>query len=459
MLIAERNQVNYDNITVSVWMKTSSYGALVSNRYNSGGYGTWYTLFSNIIEIGDNTYGGYRYLTFNTPTTDGLWHHIAYTKNGINHAIYVDGFLDQSFTSNANISKNQPFYIGKGSWTMSDDDFFEDGFAGIIDEVQIYNRALSADEIALFCTPPPPSQPSNPSPSNTATGIRITTDLSWTAGSYTTSHDVYFGTVNPPPFVVNQTATTYDTGTMDNNTTYYWRIDEKNASGTTAGNVWSFTTELDPNLPVAWWKFDEGTGTTTYDSTGHNYIGTITAAIWLIDVNRGWCLTFDSSGDYVTVPDTAALDMSSAITIAAWLKPTNFGNYYFIVTKQPSGTAGSSYPGNYEFRTEASTGRLNFLHQTSSGTTYSTYTSSSGLTAGIWQSVVVTLGSGQVNFYINVLSAGTTAQSGTFGILNNEPVRIGKRKDSSSYFNGSIDDVRIYDRALSAAEVALLYAE
>jgi hypothetical protein len=88
----------------------------------------------------------------------------------------------------------------------------------------------------------PPGQASSPSPANSATNVSITADLSWTAGSGATSHDVYFGTSSPGTFRGNQTSTTYDTGTMSNNTTYYWRIDEKNASGTTTGSVWSFTT-------------------------------------------------------------------------------------------------------------------------------------------------------------------------------------------------------------------------
>jgi hypothetical protein len=92
-------------------------------------------------------------------------------------------------------------------------------------------------------TPNPPGQASSPSPANGATSVGVTTDLSWTAGSGATSHDVYFGTAATPPLIGNQTATTYDTGTMANSTTYYWRINEKNASGTTTGVVWSFTTQ------------------------------------------------------------------------------------------------------------------------------------------------------------------------------------------------------------------------
>jgi hypothetical protein len=113
--------------------------------------------------------------------------------------------------------------------------------------------------------PPPPGQASNPTPADAATNVSLTQDLSWTAGSDAASHDVYFGTVNPPPFKVNQTATTYDTGTMTANTTYYWRIDEKNVSGTTAGEVWGFTTTsvLPPPMFVAAGAVASGTGAIT----------------------------------------------------------------------------------------------------------------------------------------------------------------------------------------------------
>ena len=137
---------NYDNITVSAWMQTSTNGVLVSNRDSAGSYGTWYTLLSTRIEIGDNSQGGYRSVTFITPTLNGTWHHVVYTKNGTNHTIYVDGSLDQQFTSNADISQNSPLFIGK-RWTRSNDPSW---FNGIIDDVRIYNRDLSAEEAELL---------------------------------------------------------------------------------------------------------------------------------------------------------------------------------------------------------------------------------------------------------------------------------------------------------------------
>ncbi|MHC4396765.1 MAG: fibronectin type III domain-containing protein [Planctomycetota bacterium] len=112
-----------------------------------------------------------------------------------------------------------------------------------IDEVDA--QGTTTGNVWNFTTeaaPSPPGQASSPGPADSATDVSINADLSWTAGSGATSHDVYFGTTSPGTYQGNQTATTYDAGTMAESTTYYWRIDEINAVGTTTGNVWSFTT-------------------------------------------------------------------------------------------------------------------------------------------------------------------------------------------------------------------------
>lgn len=86
---------------------------------------------------------------------------------------------------------------------------------------------------------------SNPSPANGATNVPTTgTILSWTGDPLATSRNVYFGTSNPPAYIGNQTATTYNPGTLALNTTYYWRIDEvEDPNHINTGNVWSFTTQ------------------------------------------------------------------------------------------------------------------------------------------------------------------------------------------------------------------------
>jgi len=117
----------------------------------------------------------------------------------------------------------------------------------------------TGDVWSFTTVPPLPGKATNPNPGNGTTDISINADLSWTAGSYADSHDVYFGTDSTPDsseFQGNQPGTTYDPGTLSNSTTYYWRIDEKNATGTTTGDVWSFTTappDTTPPTPAPSW--------------------------------------------------------------------------------------------------------------------------------------------------------------------------------------------------------------
>lgn len=87
-----------------------------------------------------------------------------------------------------------------------------------------------------------PTKATNPSPGSSCRNIRVDKDLDWTPGSGTTSYDVYFGTLYPSSFIGNQADDLYDPGILTYDTTYYWRIDGVNTSGTTRGDDWSFTT-------------------------------------------------------------------------------------------------------------------------------------------------------------------------------------------------------------------------
>jgi hypothetical protein len=91
-----------------------------------------------------------------------------------------------------------------------------------------------------------------PQPADGTTDITIAhMTLTWAAGAEAESHVVYFGTDNPPTSGTEQTGTSFVTETLSPGITYYWRVDEKNSTGTTTGTVWSFTTStaLDANSP------------------------------------------------------------------------------------------------------------------------------------------------------------------------------------------------------------------
>jgi len=157
------------------------------------------------------------------------------------------------------------------------------------------------------------------------------------------------------------------------------------------------------------------------------------------------------------VDDDPTLDIADALTISAWVNMTDVNTFYFIAAKAPSGTANINFPGNYEFRIEQATGNLQFLHQTSEGNTFSSYTATAAVTPFEWNHVAVTaVAGGNVAFFVDGAQAGTFAQSGNFGVTNDNPLLVGTRADSHSSFNGWMDDLSIWDEALGVGKIGAL---
>ena len=177
---------------------------------------------------------------------------------------YHLGFLDFAFDENISIDAGSS-YTNSTIWNGNDhadehgDDFGDINLHNIQVTMAVYNDNDGyVDETVMARIPNnPPSEPSDPYPANGSTGVDVNVDLSWTGGDPDPgdiiTYDVCFGTVSPPPKVVNnQSATTYDPGTLDVNLTYYWRIiawDNYNAS--TSGPIWYFTTRINgpPETP------------------------------------------------------------------------------------------------------------------------------------------------------------------------------------------------------------------
>jgi hypothetical protein len=110
-----------------------------------------------------------------------------------------------------------------------------------VDELDGQARKTIGD-IWTLVTGPPPLQAYDPDPVDGATMVSPHPTLSWAAGFNSVSHDVYFGTTDPPPFVRNQAETEFDPGLLDGHTTYFWCIDEISSEGITIGQVWMFVT-------------------------------------------------------------------------------------------------------------------------------------------------------------------------------------------------------------------------
>ncbi|MFZ0034843.1 MAG: LamG domain-containing protein [Sedimentisphaerales bacterium] len=181
------------------------------------------------------------------------WIHWAGTYDGAAAKVYRNGALAGSVSyagSIASTTVNLNFGQGSGSQQF---------FSGRLDDVRVYNRALTLDEITAVVNVinVPEGVAANPNPKDKATDVPRETSLSWTPGPFAGKHNVYLGTnfadvntagTNSPLLVgPGQDANTYDPpGRLDFGQTYYWRIDEVNATAdhyAFRGDVWQFTVE------------------------------------------------------------------------------------------------------------------------------------------------------------------------------------------------------------------------
>lgn len=119
------------------------------------------------------------------------------------------------------------------------------------------NPDIGADEGDFIRDGVPPNLATEPSPADLAVEQFTDIQLSWSieaGGAIPTSYDVYFGTTNPPPLLVNWPYTEINLETLDYNQTYYWKIDPSNSYGLASSvntlPVWSFTTECEPILSL-----------------------------------------------------------------------------------------------------------------------------------------------------------------------------------------------------------------
>ncbi|MEM3616535.1 MAG: LamG domain-containing protein [Candidatus Bathyarchaeia archaeon] len=197
---------------------------------------------------------------------------------------------------------------------------------------------------------------------------------------------------------------------------------------------------------VGYWSFDEGTGTTAYDSSGNNNHGTIYGATWT-NGKIGNALQFDGIDDYVFIENSPSLQVSQSITITAWTKvEETTGDHQIILAKwYPS----PSYV--LEMQPDGQTPQLAIVN--SAGTVIYAI-SNIAIPIGEWAHITGTYDGLNVKIYVNGILTGTSELCGPINI-GDQPVLIGAHavEWDRNWFNGIIDEVKIYNRALSAEEV------
>lgn len=200
---------------------------------------------------------------------------------------------------------------------------------------------------------------------------------------------------------------------------------------------------------VGYWTFDEGSGNVAHDASFNGGDGVLTNnPTWQAgeSCRVGRCLSFDGTNyvDGGNIEDFITSDFS----IAAWVKKNVSGYYQTIVSK---GDAGIGTNKGYRLRVESG----DTILFTVTGDTESALNTTSTITNGLWYHIVATKDSSVMKVYINGIEVGNmAAPSGS--ISNSLHFMIG-RQSTDWYWRGSIDDVRIYNKALSATEVRNLY--
>ncbi len=208
---------------------------------------------------------------------------------------------------------------------------------------------------------------------------------------------------------------------------------------------------------VGHWQMDEGSGTTLVDASTYGNDGTIVnGPTWVSGViNLALNLNESVTNQYATVPDAGSLDITSAITLACWVKPNVTGTQYLIKKAFTDPTQPSPvHIDGYELSLSSSGAVFVRFNQLTSGDTYK-LTSSVIVPAdgNTWTHIATTYDGTTMRLYINgvldVSMSGPTAI-----IANNELLGIGAQAGSSgNRLSGAIDDARVYDYALDAATI------
>jgi len=189
------------------------------------------------------TSGTMRHLYVADVLTEGEWHHVAGTWDGTTQRLIFDGVEIASQTPGGTLADGTMLRLSS-----------PDGepLNGKLDDVRIYNHALSPQEIAVLMNPTALAEAREPVPAHKETDVPTDAAFAWTPGEFAATHDVYLGTsfddvndaTEPVGSVTDATFTPEDA--LEYGQTYYWRVDEVNGAPDYTvfqGDVWNFTVE------------------------------------------------------------------------------------------------------------------------------------------------------------------------------------------------------------------------
>ena len=449
-----------DGLTLAAWVrpipaagaiqqilsKDNAYEFEIGNSLNPAAY----SLRLNNIVAGAGT----------TPVEEGVWQHLAVTWDGTTVRYFYNGLEDGTATFNGPLDVTasdlglgaRPAPAIEGGPT-----FFLDGS---LDDVRLFGSALSAEEIAeiVECTlsdiDPPVVTDRAPnsilSAGTASTALQLTTDTAAEC-RYTDGTDTTFASMAPFETTGGTDHSSTVSGLADD-TLYTFAVRCQD----TAGNTSSVDTvlfgighsDLTSGL-VSHWSLDDATGCIAADGVGGNSLtlgpACPTDAPSFVDGVSGTGLDFTAAGHEVSVASPSGTSGVTALTLSAWVRhPSTAGNFRALIDQRDSGADGFDLyldPGSRLFA------RFNSA----------TATGSSTVADGIWHHVVAVYDGASTKLYVDgELEANVATSAG--GIDTTAALFLGHHFASDDYTaQGQLDEVRIFDRALSTLEVVGLY--
>ena len=292
----------------------------------------------------------------------------------------------------------------------------------------------------------PPRTAYNPVPADGDKFIGTDVEFSWTPGFGAILHNAYFGDnfddVNNATGAMPNADATYTPATLELDKTYYWRIDEFDGTQTIKGNVWSFKTMpdipvTDPNL-ICLWTLEEGSGTVVLDWSGHGNHGTFNNDPKWVDGYDGGALNFDGTGE--SVISRFSEETWTAYTVAVWAKAdvlSQSNNSSIFATHS---TTANGFQLSYD------TANSYQYHATNVDFVM-------GPAATSWVHLALSYDGTMTSAYYNGNLVGTFMQEAVDVVADKFAIGVNRAEDN--WFDGSVDEFRVYNRALTQEEVQL----
>jgi hypothetical protein len=203
-------------------------------------------------------------------------------------------------------------------------------------------------------------------------------------------------------------------------------------------------TATSPDGLVAAYSFDEGTGSSATDDSGHGNAGTLAGAGWAVG-RFGTAVSFDGLSDWVSIPDSSTLDVSDAMTLEAWVLPTELGSSWRTVLFKEQ-------HGNVVYSLYAGSGTGVPATSVFVGGSESELRGPDVVQTGQWTHLAATFTGTELRLYVNGALVATRPAAGSVA-PSEGPLRIGGNGVWPEWFAGRIDEVRVYRRALTQGEI------